>query len=297
MISYLIIWKENLLSKIIHRLLRKKKEIIYSDNLSNYGITWRLKVYPNGNGQAKGNYLSVFLEMVKGYPSPARYDYKIEMENTINSKNKISREYTSEFEVGEWWGYNRFYRTESIMNEGFVSEENSLKLEFYVRAFSYPQHWLDQSQYIEKLEFKLASAKDKLAQNNLKDSDDDKESEKEDNEEDELDKLPMSESKINNQDQSEDEKEEEKVEPEVNPNSEVIFDSEGNVESSSSKINDSLQENDEEDLHIISGEVFALERRMKEAEDKKIKQIEERKAKHKGEQIKSRYTSYSYNCL
>ncbi|MFN9905008.1 MAG: hypothetical protein ACK56F_02635 [bacterium] len=32
------------------------------------GLTWRLKVYPNGNGIARGNYISVFLEMVKGLP-------------------------------------------------------------------------------------------------------------------------------------------------------------------------------------------------------------------------------------
>jgi hypothetical protein len=29
------------------------------------GVLWRLKVYPNGNGVAKNNYLSVFLEMQK----------------------------------------------------------------------------------------------------------------------------------------------------------------------------------------------------------------------------------------
>lgn len=78
-----------------------EKEIIYSDPLSNYGITWRLKVYPNGNGQAKNSHLSVFLEMLRGYSSPAKYDYKIEMVNHLNSRNSVSREYTSEFEVGE----------------------------------------------------------------------------------------------------------------------------------------------------------------------------------------------------
>ena len=51
--------------------IREDKEIIYSEPLVTSGVSWRLKVYPNGNGQARGNYLSVFLERVKGYSSPA----------------------------------------------------------------------------------------------------------------------------------------------------------------------------------------------------------------------------------
>ena len=45
-------------------------EIVYSDPPleTKSGLTWRLKVYPNGNGIAKGNYISVFLEMLKGLP-------------------------------------------------------------------------------------------------------------------------------------------------------------------------------------------------------------------------------------
>ena len=81
--------------------LKNETEIMYSEPISNFGITWRLKVYPNGNGQAKDNYLSVFLEMLKGYSDSAKYDYKIEMEHPSNSEGKVSREYTSEFEAGE----------------------------------------------------------------------------------------------------------------------------------------------------------------------------------------------------
>ena len=44
-------------------------DIVYSDPplVTKSGLTWRLKVYPNGNGIAKGNYISVFLEMLKGH--------------------------------------------------------------------------------------------------------------------------------------------------------------------------------------------------------------------------------------
>lgn len=45
--------------------LRKTKDIIYSETLQKNGLVWRLKIYPNGNGVAKGTYLSIFLELVK----------------------------------------------------------------------------------------------------------------------------------------------------------------------------------------------------------------------------------------
>lgn len=50
--------------------IQDDNEIVYSDPplVTKSGLTWRLKVYPNGNGIAKGNYISVFLEMLKGLP-------------------------------------------------------------------------------------------------------------------------------------------------------------------------------------------------------------------------------------
>lgn len=46
--------------------VRHTQEVIYSEPLIANGLTWRLKVYPNGNGIAKGSYISIFIEMVKG---------------------------------------------------------------------------------------------------------------------------------------------------------------------------------------------------------------------------------------
>jgi len=41
-----------------------KENIVFSELLKINGIIWRIKVYPKGNGVAKDQYLSVFLEMV-----------------------------------------------------------------------------------------------------------------------------------------------------------------------------------------------------------------------------------------
>ena len=188
----------------LHNYLEIKEhtEIIYSECLSHHGITWRLKVYPNGNGQAKGNYLSVFLEMVKGYSISAKYDYKIEMENSANFENRISREYTSDFEVGEWWGYNRFYKIEWIMNEGFILDSGSLKLKFHVKASSYSQECSDQSKYIEELESKVKGLKLILNEHNIAFID---ESDRQEWEEDDNDKQPTNELREDRNDSSDDE--------------------------------------------------------------------------------------------
>lgn len=42
-------------------------EIVYSDLLTVYGLSWRLKVYPNGNDVARGTFMSVFVEMTQGF--------------------------------------------------------------------------------------------------------------------------------------------------------------------------------------------------------------------------------------
>jgi len=45
--------------------IRQSEQVIYSEPLTEFGLSWRLKIYPNGSGQAKGIYISVFLEMIK----------------------------------------------------------------------------------------------------------------------------------------------------------------------------------------------------------------------------------------
>ena len=91
-------------------------------------------MYPNGNGIAKGAYLSVFIEMSKGLSEPSKYEYKVEMINHRDANNYAMREFASDFEVGECWGYNRFYRIECLEREGFLAEDNSITLKYSIRA-------------------------------------------------------------------------------------------------------------------------------------------------------------------
>ena len=103
--------------------VKESQEIVYSDIIMNNGLHWRLKVYPNGNGNAVNTYLSVFLEMIKGHKESNKYEYRIEMIHPTDPSLKINREYSSDFEIGECWGYNRFYRISSLKEEGYITDE------------------------------------------------------------------------------------------------------------------------------------------------------------------------------
>lgn len=55
-----------------------------------------------------------------------RYEYRVEMvhQSTNDSSKNIIREFASDFEVGECWGYNRFFRLDLLANEGYLNRQN-----------------------------------------------------------------------------------------------------------------------------------------------------------------------------
>ncbi|XP_044755258.1 uncharacterized protein LOC123314194 isoform X2 [Coccinella septempunctata] len=134
--------------------LQRKADPVYSTPLHCNGLCWRLKVYPDGNGVVRGNYLSVFLELSAGYPETSKYEYRVEMIHQASrdvSKN-IVREFASDFEVGECWGYNRFFRLDLLASEGYLNVTlDTLVLRFQVRAPTFYQRCRDQQWYINQL--------------------------------------------------------------------------------------------------------------------------------------------------
>ena len=113
-------------------LRQSKADPVYSPPLTVNGLSWRLKVYPDGNGVVRGNYLSVFLELSSGLPETSKYEYRVEMVHQAGDTTKnIVREFASDFEVGECWGYNRFFRLDLLSCEGYLSSD-SLTLKFQV---------------------------------------------------------------------------------------------------------------------------------------------------------------------
>ncbi|CAH8581118.1 unnamed protein product [Schistosoma turkestanicum] len=138
-----------------YSIMKQRADPVYSQPLHVGGLSWRLKVYPDGNGVVRGNYLSVFLELSAGLLEASKYEYRVEMVHQLSrdpSRN-IVREFASHFEVGECWGYNRFFRLDLLVNEGYLnSETDSIILKFQVRAPTYFQKCRDQNWHISQLE-------------------------------------------------------------------------------------------------------------------------------------------------
>lgn len=132
-------------------LLRLEGLAWYSKSLLVNGLCWRLKVYPCGNGPARGEYLSVFLELSSGPPGSSKYEYRVQMLHE-NASKEISREFVSDFEIGECWGYNRFFPLDLLATEGYLNtEKDTLELRFQVRPSTYFQRCRDQQWYIHQL--------------------------------------------------------------------------------------------------------------------------------------------------
>jgi len=71
---------------------------------------------------------------------------------------QVVREFASEFEVGECWGYNRFYRIDLLDREGYLNQtDDSITLKFFVRAPCYSQHCQDQERHINNLKKTIES--------------------------------------------------------------------------------------------------------------------------------------------
>lgn len=131
--------------------MQQKGVPVYSNPLQVNGLHWRLKVYPYGNGAVRGEYLSVFLELTTGYPETSKYEYRVQMIHQSSSKI-IQREFVSDFEVGECWGYNRFFRLDLLASEGYLNiQKDTLELRFQVRPSTFYQRCRDQQWFITQL--------------------------------------------------------------------------------------------------------------------------------------------------
>ncbi len=119
---------------------------IYSGSIHQYGMTWQLKLYPNGNDLAQNSHLSVFLQLSNATPlhSSAKYTYKFSVLDRHN-KEICEKEFTSEFAIGECWGYNRYL---SLSRVRLLLVDGDLKLKFSVRPETYPVGVRDMENYM-----------------------------------------------------------------------------------------------------------------------------------------------------
>lgn len=143
-----------------YSIYKNSNEIVYSDSLVADGITWRIKIYPNGTGAYKNIYLSLFVEMVKGWNQGGSYCYKIALVKPVNENENVEREYVSEFENSICWGYNRFIKIEDLENQGFLDrEKDQITLRYFIRPAHHLQKISDQTEYISYLENSMQKEK------------------------------------------------------------------------------------------------------------------------------------------
>jgi hypothetical protein len=68
--------------------------------------------------------MSVFVEMVKGWGNEVgSYEYRVEMVNQRDPRKIITREFVSVFESSVSWGYNRFFKLDWLVKEGYLDTE------------------------------------------------------------------------------------------------------------------------------------------------------------------------------
>ena len=111
-----------------------KDSTIFSPYYKLNFLTWQFLIYPNGYGDLKGKYLSIFLGLKEGdknaiYP----YSYSIELINVKRGKNFVTNSYDYDFqEGGNFTGLSNFYLLQSLEKDGFISKNNEIEFNLYL---------------------------------------------------------------------------------------------------------------------------------------------------------------------
>ncbi|XP_021704993.1 uncharacterized protein LOC5578644 [Aedes aegypti] len=116
--------------------LRQNNEDICSDNsYDDLGCCWRLIVFPNGDKEGQGEWLSVYLRLLEGIPGS--YEYCVELLHNDPIKT-VKMEGTQSFEIQERFGWTNFARLDMVCASGFINEEHdSLYFRFSLRPPNY----------------------------------------------------------------------------------------------------------------------------------------------------------------
>ena len=80
-----------------------------------------------------------------------RYEYRVEMihQGSRDTSKNIVREFASDFEIGECWGYNRFFRLDLLATEGYLNTE----LDTLILRYNYILNYFKYSAFVIFTEF------------------------------------------------------------------------------------------------------------------------------------------------
>jgi hypothetical protein len=87
-----------------------------------------------------------------GADTSCKFEYRVTLHSALSADRDVLRSFSSEFEVMECWGYNRFCRLDSMRDQGLIDAGGNVTVSFAVRAPSYMALARSQQQYIRHLE-------------------------------------------------------------------------------------------------------------------------------------------------
>ena len=109
---------------------------IYLDNFNMFGAVWRIKFYPNGNKRGKNSHVSVFLEVLKGFEGHYSFDYQVKIKHP-QKKDFYERHFVSQFTDLDSWGWNRYHPIQSLLDNGFLGDDDTLHIVVKIRPSDY----------------------------------------------------------------------------------------------------------------------------------------------------------------
>ncbi|XP_058824329.1 E3 ubiquitin-protein ligase TRIM37-like [Topomyia yanbarensis] len=137
---------------------------LYSDTFrDDLGGSWRLQVFPGGNGDIRGMFACIFLELVDGIPNV--YEFSVELIND-SPKKSIKKSLEHNFQPWMPFGWKNFISREDLLAGGYLKKD-ALMICLTVRPPTVGQKFNYLRQYHDKAVRDLAQAQTKPAATSL----------------------------------------------------------------------------------------------------------------------------------
>uniref|UniRef100_A0A182W1E2 RING-type domain-containing protein n=1 Tax=Anopheles minimus TaxID=112268 RepID=A0A182W1E2_9DIPT len=121
----------------------KSAACLHSDILcDDIGGQWRLQIYPGGNGECRGQFISIFLEFCSGIPN--KYEFTVALlHQNVKKIVKKTLEYTIQPSLP--FGWKTFLGREELINNGYI-QKDSLSIRLTIKPPNATQklHYLRQ---------------------------------------------------------------------------------------------------------------------------------------------------------
>ncbi|XP_052903500.1 E3 ubiquitin-protein ligase TRIM37-like [Anopheles moucheti] len=139
---------------------------LYSDILcDDIGGRWRLQIYPGGNAECKGQFISIFLEFCAGIPN--KYEFTVALLHP-NVKKIIKKSLEYSIQPSQPFGWKTFLGREELINNGYI-QKDSLSIRLTIKPPSATQklHYLRQQMELPR-EYMQPARKESVISNDSK---------------------------------------------------------------------------------------------------------------------------------